>query len=81
MRDGAFCAHIATRRLLAKVGSTEQRALRVSLGLGSTTEHVDRLLAALRDLVAHGPRAAYRLDEGRWVPEHDPRELPPFLAA
>ena len=36
-RDGAFCAHIAVKRL------TGDRALRASLGLGSTAEHVDRL--------------------------------------
>jgi selenocysteine lyase/cysteine desulfurase len=80
VRDGAFCAHIATRRLLTKVGSTEQRALRASLGLGSTAEHVDRLVNALRTLVTEGPALSYRLDDGRWVPERDTRPLPSFLA-
>lgn len=80
VRDGAFCAHVATRRLLARTGATEQRALRASLGLGSTAEHVDRLVGALRTLVADGPKWTYVLDDGRWVPEHDPRPLPPFIA-
>ncbi|AHI00454.1 aminotransferase class V-fold PLP-dependent enzyme [Kutzneria viridogrisea] len=80
VRDGAFCAHIATRRLLGRAGSTEQRALRASLGLGSTAEHVDRLVGALRRLVAEGPRAAYHQVDGRWVPVDDQRPLPPFVA-
>jgi|SRR5215470_154651 len=81
IRDGAFCAHIATRRLLAMVGSPEQRALRASLGLGSTAEHVDRLVDALHTLVTRGPELSYRLDGGRWVPERDTRALPSFLAS
>jgi selenocysteine lyase/cysteine desulfurase len=79
VRDGAFCAHIATRRLLARTGSSESRALRASLGLGSTAEHVDRLVNALRTLVTSGPALDYRLDDGRWVPVNDTRELPSFL--
>jgi selenocysteine lyase/cysteine desulfurase len=79
VRDGAFCAHIATRRLLTKAGSTEQRALRASLGLGSTAEHVDRLVNALHTLVTEGPALTYRLEDGRWVPERDVRALPSFL--
>jgi selenocysteine lyase/cysteine desulfurase len=80
VRDGAFCAHIATRRLLAKAGSAEQRALRASLGLGSTAEHIDRLVNALHTLVTRGPALSYRLDDGQWVPERDTRPLPSFLA-
>ncbi|GLZ42146.1 aminotransferase class V-fold PLP-dependent enzyme [Actinokineospora sp. NBRC 105648] len=79
VRDGAFCAHIATRRLLGRVGAHEQRALRVSVGLGTTAEHVDRLVGALRGLVADGPGAEYVLVDGRWAPVNDPRPLPAFL--
>jgi selenocysteine lyase/cysteine desulfurase len=79
VRDGAFCAHIATRRLLAKAGSTEQRALRASLGLGTTSEHIGRLVNALHTLVNRGPALNYRLDDGRWVPEHDTRPMPSLL--
>ena len=81
VRDGAFCAHVATRRLLDRVDATEQRALRASLGLGSTIEHVDRLVAALRELVANGPKWTYVQEDGRWVPADDNRPLPPFVAA
>ena len=80
VRDGAFCAHIATRRLLTKAGSTDTRALRASVGLGSTVEHVDRLVNALRTLVTDGPALRYVLVDGRWVPEEDTRTLPGFLA-
>jgi selenocysteine lyase/cysteine desulfurase len=80
VRDGAFCAHVATRRLLDRVDATEQRALRASLGLGSTVEHVDRLVAALRELVTNGPKWTYVLEDGRWVPADDNRPLPPFVA-
>ena len=80
VRDGAFCAHILTRRLIAGVGSPDARAVRVSLGLGSTTEHVDRLVGALRELVENGPKWTYALVDGRWTPTPDPRPLPPFLA-
>ncbi|MEU8261694.1 aminotransferase class V-fold PLP-dependent enzyme [Micromonospora sp. NPDC048999] len=56
VRDGLFCAHPLVRRLLADssarlgqpLGDT---AVRVSIGLGTTVEHVDRLLAGLRELV------------------------------
>ena len=80
VRDGAFCAHVATRRLLDRVDATEQRALRASLGLGSTVEHVDRLVAALRELVTNGPKWTYVQQDGRWVPADDNRPLPPFVA-
>ncbi|GAA3840600.1 aminotransferase class V-fold PLP-dependent enzyme [Saccharothrix violaceirubra] len=74
VRDGAFCAHIAVHRL-----THGERALRASLGLGSTVEHVDRFVAALRSLVVDGPRWDYELVDGRWTPVGDPRALPPFL--
>lgn len=76
VRDGAFCAHIATRRL---TGGTQ--ALRVSLGLGSTTAHIDRFALALRQILARGARWTYGKPEGRWAPAPDPRPLPGFLGA
>jgi hypothetical protein len=41
-------------------------AVRASVGLGATTEDVDRLVAALHEIAACGPRACYE-----HVPEHD----------
>ena len=79
VRDGLFCAHIATRRLLGTAGATEQRALRASIGLGNTAEHVDRLLRGLHTVITEGPRWQYALADGRWTPDPDPRPLPPFI--
>ncbi|HEV7649499.1 MAG TPA: aminotransferase class V-fold PLP-dependent enzyme [Actinophytocola sp.] len=81
VRDGAFCAHIATRRLLAGAGASGGRALRASLGLASTAEHVDRLVAGLSALVTGGLAGDYALVDGRWTPTPDPRPLPAFLSA
>ncbi|MGW4400312.1 aminotransferase class V-fold PLP-dependent enzyme [Amycolatopsis nivea] len=80
VRDGAFCAHVAARRLIREAGSEGRQAVRVSLGLGSTEEHVDRLVLALRQIVARGARWEYAKVDGRWAPVGDPRELPPFCA-
>ncbi|MFD7653474.1 aminotransferase class V-fold PLP-dependent enzyme [Actinosynnema sp. NPDC059797] len=73
VRDGAFCAHVAVQRLAGG------RALRASIGLGTTAEHVDRLVEALRKLVTEGSRFAYEVRDGRWAPVDDVRPLPPFL--
>lgn len=56
LRDGLFCAHPLARRLLAEAAGRSGRddlpptALRASIGLGSTSAHVDRLLDALAEL-------------------------------
>ncbi|MFI7603768.1 aminotransferase class V-fold PLP-dependent enzyme [Micromonospora sp. NPDC049366] len=56
VRDGLFCAHPLARRLLGEAAARSGRrdlpptALRASIGLGSTEEHVDRLVAALAAL-------------------------------
>lgn len=72
VRDGRFCAH----PLLARWGAGPDGAVRASFGVGSTTADVDRLLAAIADLLAHGPACAYELIEGRYRPSGDPRTLP-----
>ncbi|HET6501758.1 MAG TPA: aminotransferase class V-fold PLP-dependent enzyme [Amycolatopsis sp.] len=80
VRDGAFCAHIATRRLITRVRGEGTAAVRASIGLGTTTEHVDRLVLALRQLADRGPNWTYARHNGRWAPDPDPRALPTFLA-
>ncbi|MEU7174270.1 aminotransferase class V-fold PLP-dependent enzyme [Micromonospora tulbaghiae] len=56
VRDGLFCAHPLTRRLLAEAAARTGRtdlpptALRASLGLGTTQAQVDTLLTALTRL-------------------------------
>ncbi|SEE89694.1 aminotransferase class V-fold PLP-dependent enzyme [Ruania alba] len=70
VRDGRFCAHplLAARELDA--------GLRASIGLGSTAEHVDRLVAGVAQYLSTGPQASYSVVNGRWQPEDDQRELP-----
>ncbi|NBE96375.1 aminotransferase class V-fold PLP-dependent enzyme [Nonomuraea sp. KC401] len=60
VRDGKFCAHPFVRHLLGTEnglpdGGCEDgaaSAVRASIGIGTTQEHVDRLIDALRDLTA-----------------------------
>ncbi|NLE79149.1 MAG: aminotransferase class V-fold PLP-dependent enzyme, partial [Rhodococcus sp.] len=68
VRDGRFCAH----PLLARVG-LPGGAVRASLGLGSSSADVDRLLAALRQLVANGPQWSYAKADGAWSPSPETR--------
>jgi selenocysteine lyase/cysteine desulfurase len=74
VRDGRFCAH----PLLARLGHGEG-AVRASVGVGSSSDDVDRLVAAVEELVLTGEGWDYALDGGRWAPTPDPRPLPGFL--
>lgn len=74
VRDGRFCAHLLVDELLQRAGARTGSAVRVSLGLGNTREHVERLLAAVHDLTENGPRRRWTRDvQGVWrtpgVPE------------
>jgi selenocysteine lyase/cysteine desulfurase len=69
VRDGRFCAH----PLLERLGLGAGGAVRASLGLGSRSEDVSRLVTALSQLIANGPSWTYD-DAGRPAP--DPRRLP-----
>lgn len=76
VRDGKFCAHLLVDELLARSGSGQVTAVRVSIGLGNRAEHIDRLLAAVRRLATEGPSRRYHRDaEGVWrtpgLPEPD----------
>lgn len=71
VRDGRFCAHL----LCDAVVGRNATAVRASLGLATTGEHVDRLVSAVRRLVEHGPALSYvHTDEG-WSAPADPRDL------
>ncbi|EME64683.1 aminotransferase class V-fold PLP-dependent enzyme [Amycolatopsis decaplanina] len=50
VRDGLFCAHPFTRRLLDQAGATAPTAVRASIGVGTTTEHIDRLVTGIRTI-------------------------------
>ncbi|MGK4583712.1 aminotransferase class V-fold PLP-dependent enzyme [Kitasatospora sp. HPMI-4] len=82
VRDGLFCAHPLVRTLLggeeaapSECGAPEPslpgerglNAIRVSFGAGTPDEHLDRFLAAVRELVTDGARWTYRSEGGRCV--------------
>jgi selenocysteine lyase/cysteine desulfurase len=49
VRAGLFCAHPLTRHLLATHGAgPPDAAVRASLGAGTTSEHVRRLIVGVR---------------------------------
>ncbi|SUE16428.1 aminotransferase [Rhodococcus gordoniae] len=68
VRDGRFCAH----PLLARVGRAGG-AVRASLGLGSSSDDVERLLGALRSLVENGPSWVHAKTDGVWNPSPETR--------
>lgn len=74
VRDGRFCAH----PLLSRLCGPDGEALRVSIGIGTTAEHIDRLVAALTTLVTRGASWTYAPSGGRWAPTPDPRDLDPL---
>jgi selenocysteine lyase/cysteine desulfurase len=65
VRDGMFCAHPLTRRLLRSAADLPRTAVRASIGLGTTEADVDRLVAAVAELAARGPRCRYEHVDGR----------------
>ncbi|GAA3558976.1 aminotransferase class V-fold PLP-dependent enzyme [Microlunatus spumicola] len=76
VRDGRFCAH----PLLARLG-VDDGAVRASLGVGSSSADVDRLLAALDALLRDGPRWTYASDGATCRPSPDDRDLPTWAGA
>ncbi|WP_435244807.1 aminotransferase class V-fold PLP-dependent enzyme [Streptomyces sioyaensis] len=83
VRDGLFCAHPLVRTLLgsepqdpgecgapeAAPGERSLNAIRVSFGVGTPDEHVERFLRAVKELVTNGARWNYRTEDGRCVPD------------
>jgi selenocysteine lyase/cysteine desulfurase len=74
VRDGAFCAHPLAAVLLA--GTPNNGAVRASFGVGTTTEDIDRLIAAVSSLAIEGPKLAYRPEHGAYVPAEERRLRP-----
>lgn len=70
VRDGRFCAH----PLLARLGVPEG-ALRASVGVGTTTADVDRLVDGVAAYIESGPTVPYAVVDGRWQPADDTRPL------
>ena len=57
VRDGLFCAHPLSRHLVQDASNRSGTwfsgaAVRASIGLGTTVEHVDRLITALKALTS-----------------------------
>jgi selenocysteine lyase/cysteine desulfurase len=77
VRDGKFCAHLLVDELLEDPwGERSGTAVRASIGLGSTLEGVERLVAAVARLVEHGTDAEWTLTETGWALEGtDPRDV------
>ncbi|MBW8729734.1 MAG: aminotransferase class V-fold PLP-dependent enzyme [Terrabacter sp.] len=77
VRDGKFCAHLLVDELLEDPwGERSSTAVRASIGLGSTLEGVERLVAAVAKLVEHGTDADWTLTESGWALEGtDPRDV------
>jgi selenocysteine lyase/cysteine desulfurase len=84
VRSGSFCAHPLLMHLVeptgygqAGCGRRVPGAVRASLGLGSSSDDVDRLGDALRELVRRGPGWTYeQLADGTVVPVPDDRRWP-----
>ena len=70
VRDGRFCAH----PLLARLGVPA--AVRASIGIGTSSADVDRLLGAVGEFARRGPSWRYRQDGGVWLPDPETRSLP-----
>ncbi|MDI9940239.1 MULTISPECIES: aminotransferase class V-fold PLP-dependent enzyme [Rhodococcus] len=68
VRDGRFCAH----PLLGRLGRPDG-AVRVSVGLGSCSGDVDRLVDAVRTLVAGRRSWTYAKESGQWNPVPETR--------
>jgi len=95
VRHGCFCAHPYITHLLGvsiadahdireRLRRGEHRdipgAVRASFGIGTTVEHIDRLVAGLRTIVEQGPQLQYVEDPstGDFRPVDDKRTFPSF---
>jgi selenocysteine lyase/cysteine desulfurase len=73
VRDGRFCAHPLLRRL------DISQAIRVSVGAGTRSADITRLLGALARLQQAGPAWDYRNSDAGWSPLPETRQLPDWL--
>jgi selenocysteine lyase/cysteine desulfurase len=78
VRDGKFCAHLCVDALLEDpYADGPATAVRASVGLATTEEHVERLLGAVARLAESGPDFEYEHTDDGWVPVGDTRDLAP----
>ena len=98
VRHGCFCAHplmvdllhvdpaeadLVRCRLMAGDKRRVPGAVRMSIGLGTTRADVDRLVDALKQIIAGGPRWTYDVspETGDFAPKPDPRLWPELAVA
>jgi selenocysteine lyase/cysteine desulfurase len=74
VRAGAFCAHPLVDALVGE-GKTPA-AVRASFGVGTTMTDIERLIDAVAQLCARGPKWRYRVERGHYAPDPDPRPRP-----
>ncbi|QEO14067.1 aminotransferase class V-fold PLP-dependent enzyme [Agromyces intestinalis] len=74
VRAGRFCAHPFFDRIASR-----GNGLRASVGVGTSSDDVDRFLDALARLVAEGPGAEYVRTPDGWRPAADDRPHPSLL--
>ncbi|WP_420848619.1 aminotransferase class V-fold PLP-dependent enzyme [Protofrankia coriariae] len=75
VRDGRFCAHPLLARL-----DLPGSALRASVGVGTCSDDIDRLVTALRTYLRDGPSWTYREGPDGCAPAPDTRRLPGWFA-
>jgi selenocysteine lyase/cysteine desulfurase len=77
VRDGKFCAHLLVDSLLQDPHCDDslESAVRASVGLANTEEHVTRLLGAIATLAEKGPAFDYERTPQGWATTDDPRDL------
>ncbi len=71
VRAGKFCAHPLIDRINAG-----RSALRASVGIGTVTEDVDRLVDGLKSYLDSAPLKGYSLVDGSFAPDEDDRWAP-----
>lgn len=74
VRDGRFCAHPLLDRLGWGAG-----AVRASIGVGTTADDVDRLVAGIRAWITGQRHVRYEHVDGSWTVVDDPRPAPAGL--
>jgi selenocysteine lyase/cysteine desulfurase len=77
VRDGKFCAHLLVEALLGEPSGDDSpgTAVRASVGLANTSEHITRLLDAVATLADTGPAFEYNRTSQGWTALGDPRDL------
>jgi selenocysteine lyase/cysteine desulfurase len=77
VRDGSFCAHPFVDHL-TEHEKRDSGAVRVSMGVCSASDDIERVLNAIDQIKSEGPRWTYEVVDGRFIPSPDSRPRPRF---